>query len=209
MLVDQPAGGKHRAAAVFVVRCGIQKLQLHLGGRKSHPIELEITGLLDLAGGDRYMGDDGPGDVDLPDTHGGDAVPGNARRVDQALADREGPDRRRQVAAIAAPVDERRVDGHLAELVVDIVPGLLAAREDHRLAGAGGRAAHAIDLLGIGVRAADHPQQQGIASRARTLCRRGQIVELEENALAGPASHIRGGDTELRWLSHGLVCPVS
>ncbi|MNH32317.1 hypothetical protein D3C79_927530 [compost metagenome] len=70
------------------------------------------------------MSDDGLADIDLPDTHGGNAIARDARRLDQATADGERADSSRQVAAVAAPVDEGLVDGDLAEQVVDVVLGL-------------------------------------------------------------------------------------
>ncbi|MNN18467.1 hypothetical protein D3C81_1316750 [compost metagenome] len=82
------------------------------------------------------MGDDGLADVGLPDTHGGDAIARQTRRVDQAAADGERANCGGEVAAVTAPVDKGLVDADLAEQVVDIVLGLDAAREDHRLAGA-------------------------------------------------------------------------
>ena len=96
-----------------------------------------------------------------------------------------GPGGRREVAAVAAPVDERLVDRDLAEQVVDVVIRLRAPRHDHALARARRRAAHAVDLLAVRVGAADHAQQQRVARRARHL----------RGARAGPA----GGRTRPCW----------
>src|SRR5690606_18990960 len=121
----------------------------------------------------------------------------------QAVADGERTDRRRQVAAVAAPVHEWLVDGDLTEQVIDVVIGLEAFRQDYGFTGAGGRAAHAIDLLVVRVGATDHPQQQGVARRAGNLCRFGQVFQAEKYAFAGAAAHVGGGDFDLGCVSHG------
>jgi hypothetical protein len=69
------------------------------------------------------VGDDGLADVGLPDATTATPSCGN-RRVHRP-ADGERTDGGRQVAAVAAPVDEILVDGDLAEQVVDIVAGPL------------------------------------------------------------------------------------
>ena len=114
------------------------------------------------------------------------------------FADRERPDGRGEIAAVAAPVHERLVDRDLAEQVVDVVIRPRALRQDHRLAGARGGSAHAVDLLAVRVRAADHAQQQRITRRARHLRGLGQVLQAEEHALAGTAAHVGGGNADLR-----------
>jgi len=134
-------------------------------------------------------------------------VPRDALGVDEAVGDGVGADRRRQVAAVAAPVDEGLVDRDLAEQVVDVVVRAGALRHDHGLAGARGGAAHAVDLLAVGVGAADHAHQQLVARFARHLRRFRQVLQAEEHALAGAAAHVGGGDLDLRCMSHSL-CPM-
>ncbi|MNY33124.1 hypothetical protein D3C86_1673870 [compost metagenome] len=80
-----------------------------------------------------------------------------------------------------------------------------ALRQDHGFAGAGGRAAHAVDLLVVRIGAADHAQQQGIAGRAWNLCRFWQIRQAEKHALAGAAAHVGGGNLDLSCVSHGAA----
>ena len=83
------------------------------------------------------------------------------------------------------------------------VIGAAAFGQDHGLAGARGGPTHAVDLLVVRVGAANHPQQQGVACRARHMGRCGQILETEEHALAGAATHVSGGDSDLRYVCHG------
>ncbi|MNC41305.1 hypothetical protein D3C75_900640 [compost metagenome] len=149
------------------------------------------------------MGDDGLANVGLPHANHGYAVMRDTAGVHQAVADRERTDRRRQVAAVAAPVNEGLVDGHLTEQVIDVVIGLGAFRQDHGFAGAGGRAAHAVDLFVVRVGAADHAQQQRVAGRARDLRRFRQVLETEEHAFAGAAAHVCSWNLDLSCVSHG------
>ncbi|MOA23093.1 hypothetical protein D3C78_1436950 [compost metagenome] len=81
--------------------------------------------------------------------------------------------------------------------------GLGAVREDHGLAGAGGRATHTINLLAVRVGAADYPQQQCVTGRARHLRALRQVLEAEEHAFAGAATDVGGGDFDLGYVSHG------
>ncbi len=207
-VVHQVAGGEHRTARTLFLGCRVKELQLHFGRRESHAVQLEVAGFLDLTVGDRHVGDDALADIGLPDAHHRHAVLRNARRVHQAAADGEGAHCRREVAAVAAPVDKGLVDGHLAEQVVDVVVGLDAPGQDHRLAGAGRGAAHAVDLLVIGIGAADHPQQQGVTGCARQLGRLGQVLQVEEHALAGAATHVGGGNLDLRYECHEFQVPI-
>src|SRR5690606_40479809 len=98
-----------------------------LSGRKGHVVDVEASRLLDFAFGYRHLGHNGLANVGLPDAYRNGAVGRDAFGVDQAHGDRAGPYGRRQVAAVAAPVDEGRVDGYLPEQVIDVVIGLAAA----------------------------------------------------------------------------------
>ncbi|CFN99674.1 Uncharacterised protein [Bordetella pertussis] len=200
--VHHVAGGKHRPAFAFAFVGRIEELQLHLRGREGDAVELEVAAFLHLAVDDGNMAQDGLADVGLPDPHHGGAIARDAVRIDQSAFDGEGAHRGAQVAAVAAPVDEGAVDGDLAEQVVDVVAGALAAVQDDRLAGAGGGAAHAVDLLAVRVGAADHPQQQRVARRSRHLGRGRQVLQAEEHALAGAPAHVGGADLELGKESH-------
>ena len=72
-----------------------------------------------------------------------------------------------------------------------------------RLAGAARGGTHAIDLLAIRVRAADHAQQQCVACVAGLLRAFGQVLQAKEHTLAGAATHVGGGDLGLgERLSH-------
>src|SRR5690606_73033 len=153
-VVDQVAGGEH-GAALFAVIGRVEEFQHDLRRREGHPVQLEVAGFLHLAVGNRHVGDDGFLDVGLPDTHHAGAVLGNARRIDQSGVDGESAGGGGQVAAVAAPVDEGLVDGDLPVEVIHVVIGLAALRQDHALAGAGGGAAHAVDVRGAAVGTAD------------------------------------------------------
>ncbi len=193
--VGQVAGGEHGAAIGVVGR--VDELQRYLGGREGHPIQLEVTVFLHLAIDNRHMRKDGLADVGLPDADGAGAVVRNPRRVNEAVADREWPHGSAEIAAVAAPVHEGGVDGDLAVQIVDIVIGYRCAGDDHALAGAGRRAAHAVGVLAVGIGRADHAHQQRITRRARHLGGNGQVLQAEEHAFAGAAAHVGGGNAEL------------
>ena len=204
-LVYQIAGGKHRPTLSVLIRRGIHELDLHFGRRKGHAIELEVTGLLHFAIGHGNVGNDGLADIGLPDAHHRSTVFRHPGGIHQTGADREGAHCGGQIAAIATPVDERLVDGHLAEQVIHVVIGLGRRRQNHRLAGAGRCSTHAIGLLAVGIGTADHPQQQIIPRLARHLRRLGQVLQAEENTFTGTATHIGGGYSDLRGVSHGFA----
>jgi hypothetical protein len=111
------------AALAFSLIGRVDELQRHFGGGKGHAIEFKVARLLHLALGHRHVGDDGFADVGLPDADGGHAAAGNARGVYQAHVDGAGAHGGREVAAVAAPVHHRFVDGDLAKQVVHIVAG--------------------------------------------------------------------------------------
>ncbi len=202
-VVDQVAGGEHRAAAVAVfLGGGVKEFELDFGGREGHAVELEVAGLLHRAVGDGHMRDDGLADVGLPDAHGGDAVVRDAAGIDEAVADGERTHGGGKVAAVAGPVHKRLVDRDLAEQVVDVVVRACAFRQDDRLAGARRGAAHAVDLLAVRVGAADHAQQQRVARGAGHLRGLGQVLQAEEHALAGAAAHVGGGNPDLGRVRH-------
>ncbi len=194
--------GKHRAALLAVVG-RIEEFQHDLRRREGHPVQLEVAGFLHLTIADRHMGDDGFLNIGLPDTHHTHAVFRDTRRVKQTGMNGKRTDTGRQVAAVAAPVDEGLVDGDLAVEVVDVVVRLAAARQDHALAGAGGGAAHAVDVRGIGVGAADHAHEQPVARLARHPAALRQVLQAEEHALAGPATHVGGWNLHLGYVGHG------
>ena len=143
------------------------------------------------------MGDDGFANVGLPNAHSAGAVRGNAAGIHQTRVNGKGPGGGGEVAAVAAPVDKIFVDGDLAVEVVHIVAGARALAHDHALAGAGGGAAHAVNVRAIGVGAANHTLQQSVARRAGLLRGFGQVLQAKKHALAGAAAHIGGGDLDL------------
>ena len=83
------------------------------------------------------MVDDGLADIRLPDANDGHAVVRNALGRNQPHVNGAGADGSAQVAAVAAPVHKRLIDGDLAEQIVHIVIGACALAEDHALAGGG------------------------------------------------------------------------
>ncbi len=102
----------------------------------------------------------------LPDADGGRTVFRDAVFGDKATIDGEGPDRRRQVAAIAAPVDKGLVDGDLAKQVVHIVIRLGGRCQDDGFTGTGRGSPHTVDLFLVWVRAADDPKQEFVPGLA-------------------------------------------
>jgi len=193
------ASGQHRAAALRIVRTGIEKSQCDLGGRKRHAVEHEVAHLLHGAVAHRHLGDDFLADVGLPDAHRGHAV---VRRVDESAMDGKRAHCGRQIAAVPRPVDQRRGDRDLSEPVIDVAIRTRAFTHDDDLAGAGRGPAHAVDVLLIRIGAADQAQQRGIPARRIG----GQIFGQKEHAFAGAPAHVIGGDSGLRWwVGHGGV----
>ena len=148
------------------------------------------------------MGDDGFLDIGLPDAHHAGTVRRNTGWIDQTRMDRKGAGRGRQVAAVAGPIDESRINRHLAIQVVHVMLGHGALGQDHALAGARCRATHAVDMGGIGIGAADHPQKQLVARGAWHLAALRQVLQTEEHALAGTATDIGGGNLDLGNMGH-------
>jgi hypothetical protein len=118
---------------------------------------------------------------------------------------RERPHRRRQVAAVAAPVDEGGIDRNLPVQVIHVVIGLRTLRDDHALAGARRRPAHAVGVLRIRIGTADDAHQQRIARRTGHLRSDGQILQPEEHALRRATAHVGGGNSQLRRMSQRLL----
>ena len=87
-IVHKIAGGEHRAT-IFALISRVDELQLHLGSREGHTVQLEIPRLLHLAFGDGHMRHDGLADVGLPDPHGAYTVVRHAGGVHQAVGDGE------------------------------------------------------------------------------------------------------------------------
>src|SRR5690606_15165379 len=164
-----------------------------------------IPQLLHLAVTDRYMSNDGLLDIGLPDTHGAGTVFRNPRRIDQPGMNGEGTGRGGKVAAVAAPVDKGAVDGYLTVEVVHIVLRLTAFGQDHALAGTRGRAPHAVDMRCVGIGTADHPHEQPVPGLARHLTGRGQVLQTEEHARAGTATHVGGGNSDVCGFGHHLL----
>ena len=110
-VIDQVPGREQCAAAIAIgLLGGIKELQHDLRRREGHAVQFEVAGFLHLTVAHRHMREDGLADVGLPDPHRAAAVVRHPRRIDQAIGNRERPHRRTQVAAVAAPVDERAVD---------------------------------------------------------------------------------------------------
>src|SRR5690606_19797189 len=151
------------------------------------------------------MGNDGLLDIGLPDTHGAGTVLRDTCRIDQPRVNGKSTGRSGEVAAVAAPVDKGAVDGYLTVEVVHIVLRLTAFGQDHALAGTRGRPPHAIDMRCVGVGTADHPHEQPVPRLARHLAGFGQVLKTEENTLAGTATHVGGGNSDLCGFGHHLL----
>src|SRR5690606_22139066 len=108
----------------------------------------------------------------------------------KATVDSKGTDGGGQVAAVAAPVHEGLINGYLTKQVVHIMPRLGRCRQDHRLAGTGGGVTQAVDLLLVGVRAADDSQQELVSGFTGDLTGFWQVLQSEERAFAGAATHV-------------------
>src|SRR5690606_25889667 len=126
---------------------GVHEFDLDFCGGEGHAVQFEIPGFLDGSVGHGNLCHDGLADVGLPDVDRGDAVGRHAFGRNQAHGNGAGPHGRRQVAAVAAPVDEGLVDGDLPEEVIHVVVGAVAAGKNHHFAGARGGAAHAVGVL--------------------------------------------------------------
>ncbi|EEW10898.1 hypothetical protein VMD_16430 [Vibrio mimicus VM573] len=68
---------------------------------------------------------------------------------------------------------------------------------NHGFAGARCRAAHAINLLVIRIRATNHSQQQGITGSTGKLRFNRQIIQTEKHTFAGSPTHVGGRNTNL------------
>ena len=143
------------------------------------------------------MRDDGLANIGLPDAHHGDTIVRYTRGIDQTITDGKRTDRRRQVAAVTAPVNEGLINRDLTKQIINIVIRLAAFGQDSGLTGAGGRTTHAINLFAIWVGAADDTHQQLVTRRAGLLRWLGQVLQAKENAFAGAATQVGGGDFDL------------
>ena len=148
------------------------------------------------------MGNDGLANIHLPDTHDCRTVVRNATGVDQPAHDRERPNRRGEVPAVAAPVHEGLVDRHLPEQVIHIMFRRVAAGKYDGLAGARGGATHSVGMLAVRVGAADYPQQQGVTHRAGDPGRLRKILQAEKHAFAGATAHVDCRNPDLGCMSH-------
>ena len=115
------------------------------------------------------------------------------RHVNQSFVDGERSNRGREVAAVAAVIDERPIDGDLAEEIVDIHAGPRARAHHHHLAERGNAAAHAVELAPVRVGAAEGGEEERVPTRPL----RRQVAAVEEEALAGAAPHEDGGERDL------------
>ena len=167
----------------------IEKVEADARPRPRHAGNGEIAVDPRPAALDRETGVDHLPGVGLVDAHQRLAI----ARPHDPLIDRERPHRRGEVAAIAGPVGHRLVDGQLHERVVDIRVGPRRRPDDHRLGQRGDAPAHAVELAAVGVRAAEHGEQQ-LAAR---LPVRRQVAAMKEHALAGAAAIEPCGDPNL------------
>ena len=200
-VIHQIAGGEHRPAVTLFRR--VHELHHDLGRGERHTIQFEVARLLHLPGRDGHMRNDGLLDVRLPDANDRDAVLRDACCIHQPHGDGARAHGRRQIAAVAAPVHESLVDGHLPVEIVHVVVRAGAGGKNDALGSGRRGAAHAVDVCGIRVRAADHALEQPVTCDTRHLRAGGQVLQAEERALAGAPAHINGGDTDLRYGGHG------
>src|SRR5690606_9584045 len=146
---------------------------------------------------EREARDDQLAGVGVVDAHAGF---GAARRGHQPLVDREGPDRRRHVAAVARIVDRRLRHRHLRERVVDIGPGM-RRRADHAHLGQRSQpASHAVELAPGRVGRAHRSQED--RRPAPPLGR--QIALVEHQRLRRAASHEDG----IQWSQRHRPAPL-
>ena len=114
------------------------------------------------------------------------------------LVDRKRGNAGGDVAAVAVPVNDGVGDGDLGERVVHVAAGLLARADDSELARQGIGTGQTVDLALVG--GTEDLQDHGVALGAGG----GQIVFLEENALAGTGTHDNAGNSVL---VHGVLFP--
>jgi hypothetical protein len=193
-VIDQLPRGEEGALAIG----GIEEVHGDLGGGEGDSIELEIPRFLHGAIGHGHLVQEAFFNIRLPNAHFAGAVSGHPGWVHEPFGDGKGPHGRGQVAAVAGPVDEGGIDGHLAEEVVHIVPRAIALAYEHHLRGAGGGAAHAVRVLSVGVGAADHPKAQRVPGGPRHLGLGRKVGDIEEHALRGAPAQIGGADFLLR-----------
>ena len=109
------------------------------------------------------------------------------------VVDGEGSNRGREVAAVAAVIDQHPIDGDLAEEIVDIHAGPRARAHHHHLAERRNAAAHAVELAPVRIGAAEGSEEERVPTRP--LGR--QVAAVEEEALAGAAPQEDGGKRDL------------
>ena len=115
------------------------------------------------------------------------------RHVNQSFVDGERSNRGREVAAVAAVIDERPIDGDLTKEIVDIHARPRARAYHHHLAERGNAAAHAVELAPVRVGAAEGGEEERVPTRPL----RRQVAAVEEEALAGAAPHEDGRERDL------------
>ena len=84
------------------------------------------------------------------------------RRPDDPFVHGEGTHGCREVAAVAAVIDQRPVDRDLAEEIVDVHAGARARAHNHRLAEGREAAAHAVELAPVRVGAAEGGEEERV-----------------------------------------------
>ena len=99
------------------------------------------------------------------------------------------------------------INGNLPEEVIHIMAGLVAARKNHCLRCTGRCTAHTIRVLAVGVRAADHTQQQPVSGFTRLTRRLGHFLEVKKDPLGRAATHVRGRNPDLWHAGHQAAAP--
>ena len=196
--IHQITRGEHGPFAIGRVH----KLDLHFRRREGYAIQFKITGLLHFTVGDGHVGHDGFADVGLPYTNGTDAVFGNTLFGDKAAVNGECAYGGGEIAAVTTPVDKGFIDGHLAKQIIDVVVRLRGRCQDYRFTGAGGGITQAVDLLFVGIGATNYTQQKLVSRFTGYLAGFGQILQAEEDAFTGTATHVGGRNTNLGSKTH-------
>jgi hypothetical protein len=176
---------------------GLDEVERDPCAAAGHARELEVAVHKRLAVARRHVGDDQLLRVGVVDADDRFAFLG----AHDALIDRERPDSRRAVAAVAVVLDDGRLHVHLGERVVDVGIAARGRADDTRLRERRDAAAQSVELPAIGIGTAESRQQDAIARGAGV----GQILRAEHETAAGAATHIHGADPPLGH-ARDLVC---
>ncbi|SKN34615.1 Uncharacterised protein [Mycobacteroides abscessus subsp. massiliense] len=110
-----------------------------------------------------------------------------------------------QIAAVAAPIDKRFIDGNLSEQIIDIVIVAFGFVQNHGFAGGRTGVTQTVNLFTVRVGAAEYAQEDFVACPACFLRSGRQIGTFEENAFRCTAAVVNSWNFNLRHFEFSFV----